>query len=165
MVCLIRYPDDQFDRFWEPAPLPLNAATITSNKNVSVGGIWNRPPRKIFETQMSTGKLDNLEFMWPQGSLPNANYLIALYFADDGSSSSRGGARVLNVSINGVPYYPNLTVTSEGSAVFTALWPLGGLTKFSLSPAPGSSLAPLINAGEVFNVMALGGRTLTRDGM
>lgn len=38
-----------------------------------------------------------------------------------------------------------------------------GLTKLSLDPVSGSSAGPLINAGEMFQLFTLGGRTLARD--
>lgn len=161
-VWFTRYPDDQFDRFWEP--YGESDPTISTNRNVSVSGIWNLPPSKVFETELTTGQSNPLELKWPPVPLPNLTYYIALYFAEDRDSEVTG-SRLLNISINGVTYYKNLSVTSVGSAVFATWWPLYGVTTVTLAPATGSSFGPLINAGEVFNVMALGGRTLTRDGM
>ena len=80
---------------------------------------------------------------------------------DDRNSSSR----VFNISINDVPYYHNLNVTPAGACVFATRWPLRGPTKITLTPAVGSDIGPLINAGEIFEVLDLGGRTATRDGM
>ncbi|XP_061985425.1 leucine-rich repeat receptor-like serine/threonine-protein kinase At2g14510 [Populus nigra] len=156
----IRYPDDQFDRVWEP--FGANDSTISSSKNVSVSTIWNLPPTKIFETELTTGRSSPQEMNWPPVPLPNSTYYIALYFAHD-HNSSPGGSRIIDISINGVPYYKNMTVTPAGVVVFANKWPLGGLTKVALTPATGLSIDPLINGGEVFDVIALGGRTLTRD--
>ncbi|MCH89838.1 leucine-rich repeat receptor-like serine/threonine-protein kinase, partial [Trifolium medium] len=47
--------------------------------------------------------------------------------------------------------------------VFANQWPLSGPTTITLTPSASSSLGPLINAGEIFNVLPLGGRTSTRD--
>lgn len=58
-----------------------------------------------------------------------------------------------------------MVLSSEGAAVFATRWPLSGLTKITLSPAANSNGSPLINAGEIFDVLLLGGRTHTRDGM
>ncbi|KAJ8766250.1 hypothetical protein K2173_022309 [Erythroxylum novogranatense] len=157
---IIRYPDDQFDRFWEP--LGRIDPTKSSNKNVSVSGIWNHPPSKIFETELSTDHLGAMELSWPPSPLPKSNYYIALYFAENRDSVQRG-SRVINVSVNGVTYYKNLSVSPVGSAVFASQWPLEGLTTLTLTPDDGSSVGPLINGGEVFDVLVLGGRTLTRD--
>ncbi|KAK9287957.1 hypothetical protein L1049_016402 [Liquidambar formosana] len=157
---LIRYPDDQFDRFWEP--FGENSPTTASNTNVSVSGFWNLPPLKTFERELTIGQPAPMELQWPLASLPNSTYYIALYFADNRNSSS-GSSRVFNISINNVTYYSNLNVTPEGVVVFSKRWPLAGLTKITLTPASGSDIAPLINGGEVFDLLLLGGRTVTRD--
>ncbi|THG12755.1 hypothetical protein TEA_013557 [Camellia sinensis var. sinensis] len=154
---IIGYPDDLFDRYWEP--FGENNPTMASGRDVSVSGFWNLPPLKIFETKLTTSQPVPLEFKWPPTSLPNSSYYIALYFADDRNSSSR----VFNISINGIIYYQDLNVTSAGVVVFANQWPLIGLTKITLNPAAGSSIGPLINAGEVFEELILGGKTLTRD--
>ncbi|KAF3457169.1 hypothetical protein FNV43_RR01826 [Rhamnella rubrinervis] len=156
----IRFPDDEFDRVWEP--FGENSPTISTNRNVSVSGFWNLPPSKIFETELTTGQSQPLDLNWPPLSLKNSTYYIALYFADNSYSSS-GSSRVFNVSINGITYYTNLNVTPSGLVVFATKWPLAGTTKVTLTPAVESKSGPSINGGEAFEVLALGGRTLTRD--
>lgn len=161
MFCVPRFPDDEFDRFWEP--FGENNPTISTNRNVSVSGFWNLPPSKIFETELTTGQSQTLDLNWPPLSLPNSTYYIAFYFADNSNSSS-GSSRVFNVGINGITYYPNLNVTPAGLVVFATQWPLAGTIKVTLTPAVESKSGPSINGGEVFEVLVLGGRTLTRDG-
>ncbi|XWS54009.1 hypothetical protein CRYUN_Cryun10bG0050900 [Craigia yunnanensis] len=157
---IIRYPDDQFDRFWEP--YEENVFVIESNKTPSVSGFWNIPPSKVFERALSTAQLKPLELRWPLLSLPNSTYYIALYFADN-CDSMPSSLRVLDIHINDVRYYGNLTLTSGGAVVFATRWPLGGPMKITLSPAANSNISPLVNAGEIFDVLWLGGRTHTRD--
>ncbi|KAM1304616.1 hypothetical protein ACFX1Q_022961 [Malus domestica] len=157
---IIRYPDDQFDRFWSPFEehnpmIPINV----SKSNASVSGMWNMPPLKVFERKLTTGKTEAMELNWPPGSVPESNYYIALYFASGEST----GSRVLNISINGIPYYKDLDVKPEGLVVYAARWPLSGSTRITLTSSAGSSGGALINAGEVFDVFPLGGTTLTRD--
>ncbi|KAL5139891.1 putative leucine-rich repeat receptor-like serine/threonine-protein kinase [Glycine soja] len=155
----IRFPDDQFDRVWEP--FGQSNSTKASTDNVSVSGFWNLPPAKIFETHIGSDQLETLELRWPTASLPSSNskyYYIALYFADD-----TAGSRIFNISVNGITYYHNLNVIPSGVVVFASQWPLSGPTTITLTPAASSSLGPSINAGEVFDVLPLGGRTLTRD--
>lgn len=72
---------------------------------------------------------------------------------------------MVDISINGITYYSNLNVISAGVAVFANLWPLSGITNLTLTSSTGSSLGPLINGGEVFQVLPSGGKTLARDGM
>lgn len=161
-MVFVRYPDDRFDRFWEP--FGEKDPTISKNNNLSISGIWNLPPSKVFETELTTSQSGPLELRWPLAPLRNSIYYIALYFADDRNSSAVP-SREFNVSINGITYYKNFTVTHVGSSVFATQWPLVGLTTVTLTPSAGSSSPPLINGGEIFEVMVLGGITRTRDGM
>lgn len=152
----IRYPDDQFDRIWEP--FGQSNSTKANTENVSVSGFWNLPPSKVFETHLGSDQLESLELRWPTASLPSSKYYIALYFADN-----TAGSRIFNISVNGVHYYRDLNAIAPGVVVFANQWPLSGPTTITLTPSASSSLGPLINAGEVFNVLSLGGRTSTRD--
>ncbi|XP_054820515.1 probable LRR receptor-like serine/threonine-protein kinase At1g67720 [Prosopis cineraria] len=156
----IRYPDDQFDRFW--APFAPSNSSHAGSSNADVSGIWNLPPSKIFDTWLGSDQLESLDLAWPEASLPSSNYSISLYFAEHSGSSS-GRPRILNISVNGIRYYSDLNVTEAGVVVFANLWPLSGPTTIRLTPAASSSLGPLISAGEIFEMLPLGGRTLTRD--
>jgi Leucine-rich repeat (LRR) protein len=51
----------------------------------------------------------------------------------------------------------------DGATVFATQWPLAGSTKISLSATSGSDTGPLINAGEIFQVLTLGRKTHTGD--
>ncbi|XP_021907218.1 probable LRR receptor-like serine/threonine-protein kinase At1g67720 [Carica papaya] len=81
----------------------------------------------------------------------------------DDRDTLEGGSRVLDISINGVTYYRNLNLTTAGAVVFASQWPLVGPTTITLTPAARSNIGPLINGGEIFQLLLLGGRTLTRD--
>ncbi|XP_016486744.1 putative LRR receptor-like serine/threonine-protein kinase At1g67720 [Nicotiana tabacum] len=154
---IIRYPDDEFDRYWEPYGQHSPAASVS---RVSVSGIWNHPPAKVFQTRFTISQLEPMELLWPPAPLPNATYYIALYFAEDQDSFS---GRAFNISINDILFYPNLSVAPAGMVVFANQWLLNGNTKITLTPLVGSSIGPLINAGEVFEVLPVGGKTHTRD--
>ncbi|CAE5966296.1 unnamed protein product [Arabidopsis arenosa] len=156
---IIRFPDDQFDRFWEPYSLN---STVPNNRKLEVSGFWNLPPSRIFNTDLRATQVQPLEFTWPPMPLTKATYYIALYFAHD-SDSMGDGSRVFDVSVNGITYYKELSVTPAGAVIFSSRWPLEGLTTLTLSPRSGSSLAPLINGGEMFELVPLGGKTLVRD--
>ncbi|PIA30751.1 hypothetical protein AQUCO_05400091v1 [Aquilegia coerulea] len=157
---LIKYPDDPFDRYWQP--FGDNNSIIQSTRNMSVSGFWNLPPSKVFDTEMTSDKVAPMELQWPSVSLPNTIYYIALYFADN-RNLVVGQSSVFNISLNGINYYHNLNVTPTGVAIFATRWPLSGVTKITLTPTAGSDVGPMINAGEIFNVLLLGGTTATRD--
>ncbi|KAH6821642.1 Leucine-rich repeat family protein [Perilla frutescens var. hirtella] len=161
---MIGYPDDQFNRYWEP--YGGNSVFQSTSANVSVAGIWNLPPSKVFQTGLVKSLADQpLELLWPPSPLPLPirYYYIALYFADIDQTSFSGSSRMLDVTINGVTHINNLNVIPAGVAVFVNKWPLAGLTNLTLSPSPGSSVGPVINAAEAFEVLQNGGKTLSRD--
>ncbi|KAI4342761.1 hypothetical protein MLD38_027345 [Melastoma candidum] len=157
----IRYPDDPYDRFWEP--YARSGVPQTSMKNVTVSGFWNLPPLKVFEQELIVPVLEQMDLQWPTGILDgqSQDYYIALYFADDQDSIAT--PRILNITVNSVPYYSNLTISSAGVTVFASEWPLTGQTKLKLAPAPGSQLGPLLNAGEVLERLQIKRKTHTRD--
>ncbi|XP_051152810.1 probable LRR receptor-like serine/threonine-protein kinase At1g67720 [Andrographis paniculata] len=158
----IRYPDDRFNRYWEP--FGQDTFPQLSSQNLSVSGIWNLPPQKVFQTRLARSQPEPLRLMWPPNPLPVVvppyNYSIALYFADDQISRS---PRTFDITINRVDFYNNLTLTPSGVVIFANEWPLAGTTDITLSPAPQSTAGPLVNAGEVFQVIPAGERTLVRD--
>ncbi|XP_010942424.1 leucine-rich repeat receptor-like serine/threonine-protein kinase At2g14510 [Elaeis guineensis] len=154
---IVRYPDDKFDRYWQPFSNSTNGQSSTHN--ISVSDFWNLPPANVLNTALVASSDKLLVFQWPPASLPNSSYYIALYFADTLPESSR----IFSVFINNYAFYSDLTVTSSGLAVFATQWSLSGLTRITLSASPGSVLPPLINAGEVFHLFPLGRVTHTGD--
>ncbi|CAN6444866.1 unnamed protein product [Victoria cruziana] len=156
----IRFPDDQFDRFWHQFPDAHQSFSTTSN--VSVTGFWNIPPSKVFDTGLMEMEGKKIELQWPSIALQNSSYYIALYFRHHQVPGSPPW-RVFNVSINNVEFYRNLNVTPGGEAVFATRWPLFNFTSILLSTSAQSSVGPVINAGEILQIVKLGGRTLTRD--
>ncbi|XP_020086451.1 putative leucine-rich repeat receptor-like serine/threonine-protein kinase At2g14440 isoform X2 [Ananas comosus] len=150
-----RYPDDRFDRYWHPLTGSMHAVGRTHN--ITVSEFWNIPPADVFDTAIVADQDRSLVLQWPSVSLPNSSYYIALYFADTAPNSSR----TFNVFINDYSFYSGLTVTSSGLSVFSTKWILSGLTTITLTP--GSTLPPLINAGELFGLFSLGKLTYTRD--
>ncbi|CAN1307392.1 hypothetical protein LINPERPRIM_LOCUS27068 [Linum perenne] len=61
-------------------------------------------------------------------------------------------------------FYRDLNVTTKGVAVYASEWPLTGVTEVTLTPADDVPVGPIINAGEVMQLLPFGARTQTRDG-
>ncbi|XP_051202012.1 probable LRR receptor-like serine/threonine-protein kinase PAM74 [Lolium perenne] len=152
-----RYPDDSFDRHWQPFPDSKHA--VSSTHNVTSGDFWNLPPPDVFNTALVAEQNAPLVLQWPPIPLQNDSYYVALYFADTLDDNSR----TFDVNINDYRFYENLTVTSAGHSVFATQWILSGLTRVILSSKSG--LPPLINAGEVFGLFPIGRLTITRDAL
>ncbi|XP_042450864.1 probable LRR receptor-like serine/threonine-protein kinase At1g67720 [Zingiber officinale] len=153
---IIRYPDDRFDRYWQPFSDSTHAKSSTHN--ITTADFWNLPPAVVFNTAMVADQGKPLVLLWPPNSLPDAIYYIALYFAD---TSSLQSTRTFNVFVNNYSFYSNLTVSSSGLVVFSNQWNLSGQTMVTLTP--GSPGTPLISAGEVFGLFLIGNLTVTRD--
>ncbi|VAH07088.1 putative leucine-rich repeat receptor-like serine/threonine-protein kinase At2g14440 [Triticum urartu] len=151
-----RYPDDSFDRYWQPFPDRKHA--VSSTHNVTSADFWNLPPPDVFNTALVAEQNSPLVLQWPPISLQNGSYYVSLYFADTLANSSR----TLDVNINDYQFYEG-TVTSAGLSVFATQWILSGLTRVILTSK--SVLPPLINAGEVFGIFPIGRLTITRDAL
>ncbi|XVF01252.1 hypothetical protein REPUB_Repub04eG0071900 [Reevesia pubescens] len=158
----ISFPDDPHYRLWQP--FKDKNSVVSSQSSVSTSEFWNKPPAKAFETAITTSPGKKLEVQWPPGSLPSTKYYISLYFQDNRKPNTNTW-RVFSVAVNGKTFYSNLNVTTGGVTVSAPQWPLSGHTQISLTPDAKNSDGPLINAGEVYQIMPLGGRTLTRDVM
>ncbi|KAL4361720.1 hypothetical protein GQ457_04G002510 [Hibiscus cannabinus] len=159
----ISFPEDPYYRLWQPFE-DDNEGVVSSQPSLSTSDFWNKPPPEAFATGVtcSTGK--KLDVKWPPVSLPSTRYHISLYFRDNRAPKTTSTWRVFNVAVNGKTFYNNLNVTTDGVSVYAAEWPLSGQTLISLTPDAKSSIGPLINAGEIYQIMPLGGQTLMQDG-
>lgn len=160
-VCEPSFPDDKFDRMWQP--FKDQNPVVASNSNVTPSDFWNFPPVKAFSSGITTSRGKALEIQWPLVSLPSSYYYISLYFLDNRNPSPYSW-RVFDVSVNGHTFYSGLNATTKGVTVYAAKWPLSGQTKITLTPADGMPVGPVINAGEIYQILPLSGRTQTKDG-
>ncbi|KAL7118963.1 hypothetical protein ACP275_02G033700 [Erythranthe tilingii] len=157
---IISFPDDNFNRYWQP--FKDENPFVSSQSSVSPRTFWNIPPQKAFSSALTTSRGKNLVLNWPPFLLPDGLYYVALYFQDNRNPSPYSW-RVFDVYINGVKFYENLNVTDSGLSVVGAEWPLSGKTEITLIPNSGTPVGPLINAGELFQILSSGGKTVTRD--
>lgn len=159
LVFNVRYPNDSFDRYWQPFPDDKHA--VSSTQNVTSADFWNLPPPDVFNTAFIAEQDAPLVLQWPPVPLQNDSYYVALYFADTLPDNSR----TFDVYINDYLFFKDLNVTSAGLSVFATQWILSGLTTIILKSASPSALPPLINAGEVFGLFPVGRLTYARDGI
>ncbi|XP_057787520.1 probable LRR receptor-like serine/threonine-protein kinase At1g67720 isoform X1 [Salvia miltiorrhiza] len=157
---IISYPDDIFNRFWEP--YKDESPFVTSHWNVTTTSFWNIPPQKAFASALTTSRGKTLTLNWPPFPLSSGLYYIAFYFQDNRSPSPYSW-RVFDVQVNGHFFFQHMNVTEQGQGVVGTNWPLSGQLVITLSPAPSSPVGPLINAAELLQLLPFGNRTLTRD--
>lgn len=156
------YPDDKYNRLWQPFS-DQKHPPVTSRSSIKPSNFWNIPPAKVFVEGFTASKGKPLQILWPPFPLPATKYYVALYFQDD-RSPSPSSWRAFGVSINGVSFSRNLNVSTNGVMVYSGQWPLSGQTQITLTPAKDSPMGGVINAGEVFQVIPLGGSTNFSDG-
>ncbi|KAF5759221.1 putative transferase [Helianthus annuus] len=159
---IVRFPDDPFNRYWQPF-VDGNPA-VEAHANVTSSEFWNRPPAKVFLSGATTSRGKNLTLQWPPFSLPTNRYYVALYFQDSRSTSPYSW-RVFTVLINSETFYQDLNVTTKGVTVYGTEWPLSGDTQITLTPRSDMPVGPTINAGEIYQILPLAGTTLGRDVM
>ncbi|KAJ6310535.1 hypothetical protein OIU76_015290 [Salix suchowensis] len=159
---IVGFPDDQFNRLWQPF-IDQNPV-VECHNNITSSEFWNFPPQKAFSSAITTSRGKTITIQWPPVSLPSTKYYIALYFQDNRTPSPYSW-RVFSVSINGQNFYKDINVTANGVTVYGSEWPLSGRTEITLTPGNTIPVGPVINAGEIYQIFPLGGRTLTRDVM
>ncbi|KAK9050536.1 hypothetical protein SSX86_030495 [Deinandra increscens subsp. villosa] len=159
---LVRYPDDAFNRYWQP--FIDGNPTVESHANVTSSEFWNRPPEKVFLSGSTTSRGKNLTIHWPPFSLPANRYYVALYFQDNRNTSPYSW-RLFTVFIDGEVFYQDLNVTTKGVTVYGTEWPLSGETEITLIPRSDMPVGPTINAGEIFQILPLSGTTFGGDVM
>ncbi|KAG2643861.1 hypothetical protein PVAP13_2KG351900 [Panicum virgatum] len=158
---VVGYPDDRFNRYWEPygdGSIPV----VESQASAATEAFWNKPPEAVFRQGLTASRGKSLYLQWPAAPLPAASYYLALYFQDNRAPSALSW-RVFDVAVNGQLFFAGLNVSTAGSMVYGAAWPLSGQTRITLTPSPGSPVGPVINAAELMMVVPLGGRTHPRD--
>lgn len=88
---------------------------------------------------------------------------MALYFQDN-RTPSPWSWRIMDISINDKEFYKGLNVSTKGVMIYATQLQLSGQTQIALAPDANSPVGPVVNAGEMLQIMPLGSRTTTRDG-
>ena len=69
------------------------------------------------------------------------------------------------MSVNGDTFFSGLNVSAAGVMVYSGEWPLSGKTLITLTPTEESPVGPVVNAGELLQLVPAKGRTAARDGI
>lgn len=157
---IVSYPDDQYNRYW--APFTDGSPTVESHSPISPADFWNLPPAKALKGGITTSRGKKLTVQWPPIELPLASYYVALYFQDY-RTASPWSWRVFDVAVNGKDFFRGLNASAAGVMVYSNMMQLAGKTEIVLTPNETSPVGPLINAGEIYQIVPVGGRTATKD--
>ncbi|KAG6503971.1 probable LRR receptor-like serine/threonine-protein kinase At1g67720 [Zingiber officinale] len=157
---IISYPEDAYSRYWEA--FTDSNPMVECHSNITSSEFWNHPPEAALQQALTTSRGKQLVVQWPSVALPAAVYYVALYFQDNRTPSPYSW-RVFDVTLNGHDFFRSLNVSTDGVMVFGAQWSLSGKVEIVMSPSNDSPVGPVINAGEIFQVVPFGDRTLTRE--
>ncbi|BAF24868.2 Os09g0349800 [Oryza sativa Japonica Group] len=145
---LVRYPDDQYDRFWstdEAHPLSTNISTQTTIQPSTEFAV---PSPVLQKAIVPSGNSMKLVFFSGQVDVLLRNHFVILHFADFQNNKSRE----FTVSIdNGVHSSPYSTPYLNGLSV-TGSWSSDseGKYNFTIAATAISALPPILNAYEVY---------------
>jgi len=157
--CLCRYPDDGYDRVWQPASIDGTTTISTPLPVTDAQGLGIKPPSAVMQTAITPSNLSNLVIPYGYGSASTPiDCVYYLYFAEI-SATATASSRTFTVTIPNTPavpisniniynftggvnkpvvyYWTNMTMT-DTSAVTLAL-----TTPPSVDP-------PLVNGAELF---------------
>ncbi|KAF3328435.1 putative leucine-rich repeat receptor-like protein kinase [Carex littledalei] len=173
---LVRYPADLLDRIWEPFNSPSSWTQVNTTSPVKT------PPNDMFQAPsmvMQSGSSNDpgyqIRFYWViELEYKSPTYFVVMYFAElvpppspnpgpdpkkppkKGSGNSTNQFREFSISINGylwydLPVVPQYLMTSE---VYGYTQPTT-YTQYNvlLQPTDNATLAPLLNAVEIFVVL------------
>lgn len=146
---LIRYPEDVYDRIWEPFGTPAELAELSTAENINTANSY-RPPSSIMRTAITPRNSSSpLRISWSPPD-PTNEFFVYLHFADVQNNQSRQFYVYLENQI-----WYNQIVTPPYLRLFTVL-ATGGSSKatfnYSLVKIDNSTLPPIINAMEVYMV-------------
>ncbi|XP_052167364.1 probable LRR receptor-like protein kinase At1g51890 [Oryza glaberrima] len=148
---LVRYPDDQYDRFWftdaytEADPLSTN---ISTQSTIQPSTEFAVPSPVLQKAVVPSGNSTKLVFFSDQLDALLHDHFVILHFADFQNKKSRE----FTVSIdNGVQSSPYSTPYLKGLSV-TGGWSSNseGKYNFTIAATATSALPPILNAYEVY---------------
>ena len=142
----VRYPDDEVNRMWEPAP-PQDLISVIADTTTLHYTAYEHPPLSIiFDAGQAQTSTDSITLSFADSKPSSLNYIL-MYFTE--MTQLVNDTRSFDVYVDGVfvlnstPEYQNCT------KVKTYAHPEGNLT-VELRPTTESNLPPIISAIEVY---------------
>ncbi|XP_072952186.1 probable LRR receptor-like protein kinase At1g51890 [Typha angustifolia] len=146
---IIRYPDDPYDRFWEPMNITLDVLTTDKTVEHNKTKEEYEVPSVVLQTaSVSAGINDSVGFYWDTPD-SNTDYYVILHFSELELLPEKD-VRVFDFYSDGdhqlgTKHAPTFL---ENSAYTT--WP--AWYAFSLNASEGATRPPLLNAFEIYSI-------------
>lgn len=152
MSANFRYPDDKFDRIWEPIK---SDESPTVNANISINNANTTVPPRVLQTAVTHP--DRLEFL--QSGLDegaHSNYSVILYFVEL-NDSVKTGQRVFDIYINDEKKQVDFDILANGANYreVGSYVRANGSVNVTLNKVPnGFEFGPICSAYEIFKVQS-----------
>lgn len=169
---LVRYPQDVFDRFWEPNNVAVREKYINEgypvvnlSESISTNQTPDLPPSIVMQTALVTDAYSNtIELTLENRKTLAQESLLLLYIADI-LPVHRTETISFDLLINGQKSSNSMTILQNYSAIEVPISPSNTRTRYSmeLQQAPHSTLPPIINAFEYFLIVDTDQLTYPQD--
>ncbi|CAL9152928.1 unnamed protein product [Musa hybrid cultivar] len=150
----LRFPDDPYDRVWNPYTDP-SWRTLSTNSTVDNRDDLFEPPAAVMKTAVTPKRVRQLGFFWDSVS-PRDELYAVLYFAELQILKVKA-TRVFNVTRNGESRFSWYTPPYLSIGYIYSVVPFKGYSRYQylLHATSNSTLPPIINAFEVYSLMQL----------
>ncbi|GLJ07407.1 hypothetical protein SUGI_0066360, partial [Cryptomeria japonica] len=160
----ISFPDDQYDRLWEPPQVTLTSTYVISTNDSFLGSIRNQPPVSVLKTAITSllGEDQLLVSNWH--ILPQGIYYFAVYLCNINKTSLSGNNTfqifIGNVQIAEivVPEYMYCLSPETRLELSTT-----DSTDIRIRSKTGSEMRPFINAAEAYQIVKITNMTHAGD--
>ncbi|XP_074580866.1 putative LRR receptor-like serine/threonine-protein kinase At1g05700 [Curcuma longa] len=159
----VRYPEDKYDRIWQPER--RHPWWRTRSTNLTVHNFEQdefEAPTAVLQTAFTPARLADREMRFSWDYFEGINKFFAnLHFAELENNRSRQ----FNISMNGELWYGPYQPPYLMSGAIYSVFPMEDQARynFSLTATSNSSLPPLINAVEVYSPMQIEDTTNAND--
>lgn len=158
-----RYPTDPSDRIWKSEPIsgPTSQPKLVADAEVANYIATVGVPLQVLRTALTDP--ERLEL--PSNDLETGDYRVILYFLEL-DKKVQPGARLFDIYINNEKNVSKFDIWEKGSNYKKLNFDVkaNGLLNVTLVKASGSSLGPICNAYEIFQVFPWKQETSPNDG-
>lgn len=163
-----RYKEDAYDRIWGPTVPTQGMTTINTSEQVSVDDpLFFQPAPAVMNTaETPINASDTLGYFWLPTD-PTAAYFLYLYFAEL-KVLQANESREFDVLLNGKRWHnESISPGYLSEMVLFSTSPMtGGTYEITLVKTANSTLPPILNAVEVYEVVNFSqSETSGQDGM
>ncbi|KAK3135390.1 hypothetical protein QOZ80_5BG0418320 [Eleusine coracana subsp. coracana] len=154
----IRYPDDPYDRIWQPTKINTTRWTVISTEETvrNYDDDKFEAPSKVLQTAITPRIAPyNIQFEWCLSANPSSGCIHVFYFSELESLPSKA-VRQFYININDNPPGEGYTPPYLYSGAVFNTYPYRGYTKYTvmINATANSTLPPIINAFESFYVIS-----------